>query len=43
MMRKNDPPPGAEVLWRGYKEISVISRVMAWQKQKKLKSRKKCV
>lgn len=43
MMRKHDPPPGAEVLWRGYKEISVISRVMAWQKLKKLKSRKKCV
>jgi len=43
MMRKHDPPPGAEVLWRGYKEISVISRVMAWQKQKKLKPRKKCV
>jgi hypothetical protein len=43
MMRKNDPPPGAEVLWRGYKEISVISRVMAWQKQKKLVSRRICV
>lgn len=35
MRRKHDIPPGAEVLWRGYKEISTISRVMAWHKKKK--------
>ncbi len=35
MMRKHDLPPGTEVLWRGYKEISTISRVMAWHKKKK--------